>query len=100
VRADFILLSTFCLSVARDTDRLCRLIGVKVLKCPEGLHSRAFLLTTNSGMDVFAKLANPNAGPGHYTTASEVATRKYVRRDGPIFLDAKADGLAPSCLRV
>jgi hypothetical protein len=32
----------------------------------------------NNGMEVFAKLPNPNAGPAHYTTASEVATRKFV----------------------
>jgi hypothetical protein len=32
----------------------------------------------NNGAEIFAKLPNPNAGPAHYTTASEVATRKLV----------------------
>ncbi|KAI9691729.1 MAG: hypothetical protein M1822_007801 [Bathelium mastoideum] len=33
----------------------------------------------DNGMEVVAKLPNPNAGPTHYTTASEVATRKLLR---------------------
>ncbi|KAI9844282.1 MAG: hypothetical protein M1837_005692 [Sclerophora amabilis] len=32
----------------------------------------------DNGVEVFAKLPNPNAGPAHYTTASEVATRKIL----------------------
>lgn len=32
----------------------------------------------DNGMEVFAKLPNPNAGPARFTTASEVATRQFV----------------------
>jgi hypothetical protein len=33
----------------------------------------------DNGLEVFAKLPNPTAGPAYYTTASEVATREFVR---------------------
>lgn len=33
----------------------------------------------DNGYEVIAKLPNPNAGPPHYTTASEVATVNFVR---------------------
>lgn len=79
VRADFTLLST-SLVLGSDAYRPRCLIGVKVFKCAEGLHNKAFLLSMDNGIEVFAKLPNPNAGPAHYTTASEVATRKYVSR--------------------
>jgi hypothetical protein len=52
--------------------------GTKIVKVPEGLHNKAFILTMDNGMEVVAKLPNPNAGPARYTTASEVATRKMV----------------------
>lgn len=67
-----------------------------MLKCSEGLHNKAFLLTMDNGVEVFAKLPNPNAGPAHYTTASEVATRKFVSRITPILLDKLAEGSIPS----
>ncbi|OAX81715.1 hypothetical protein ACJ72_03935 [Emergomyces africanus] len=51
----------------------------KVLKCVEGLHNKALLLTMDNGKEVFAKLPNPNAGPARYLTASEVATREFLR---------------------
>lgn len=54
--------------------------GLKILKLTEGLHNKAFLLTMDNGMEVVAKLPNPNAGPATYTTASEVATRDMVCR--------------------
>lgn len=53
-------------------------IGIQILKCIEGLHNKAFILTMDNGAEVFAKLPNPNAGSAHYTTASEVATRQMV----------------------
>ncbi|EFE31294.1 uncharacterized protein ARB_01916 [Trichophyton benhamiae CBS 112371] len=53
--------------------------GTKILKCAEGLHNKAFLLTLDTGDEVFAKLPNPNAGPSRYLTASEVATREFLR---------------------
>ncbi|KAH7408181.1 phosphotransferase enzyme family protein [Phaeosphaeria sp. MPI-PUGE-AT-0046c] len=52
---------------------------IQVLKCIEGLHNKAFILTMDTGAQVLAKLPNPNAGPAHYTTASEVATRRMLR---------------------
>ncbi|KAF9736412.1 hypothetical protein PMIN07_008230 [Paraphaeosphaeria minitans] len=51
----------------------------RVLKCIEGLHNKAFILTMDNGAEVFAKLPNPNAGPSQYTTASEVATQQMLR---------------------
>jgi hypothetical protein len=58
-------------------------IGTKLLKCIEGQYNKAFVLTMDNGSEVVAKLPNPNAGPAFYTTASEVATRQFVR--GSIF---------------
>lgn len=54
------------------------LSGTRVLKCLEGLHNKAFILTMDHGVEVFAKLPNPSAGPARYTTASEVATYDMV----------------------
>ncbi|PIG82196.1 hypothetical protein AARAC_000158 [Aspergillus arachidicola] len=51
-----------------DGSRYC----TRVLKCLEGLHNKAFILTMDNGVEVFAKLSNPNAGPARYTTASEL----------------------------
>jgi hypothetical protein len=70
---------TVCLLILRCAFLLNSRIGSKVLKCIEGLHNKAFILTMDNGAEVFAKLPNPNAGPSHYTTASEVATRRMVR---------------------
>jgi hypothetical protein len=36
-----------------------------------------------NGRQLVVKIPNPNAGPAHYTTASEVATMQFVR-DSPI----------------
>ncbi|OJZ91270.1 hypothetical protein ASPFODRAFT_68133 [Aspergillus luchuensis CBS 106.47] len=52
---------------------------VKVLKCLEGQYNKAFVLTMINGEELVARLPNPNAGPSFYTTASEVATRHFVR---------------------
>ncbi|KAI9751507.1 MAG: hypothetical protein M4579_006043, partial [Chaenotheca gracillima] len=50
---------------------------IKVLKCVEGQYNKAFILTMDNHIEVFAKLPNPNAGPQFFTTASEVATRNF-----------------------
>ncbi|KAK2805490.1 hypothetical protein FQN51_000316 [Onygenales sp. PD_10] len=63
------------IDVAGDGAQSC----TKVLKCVEGLHNKALLLTLDNGEEVFAKLPNPNAGPARYLTASEVATREFLR---------------------
>lgn len=52
---------------------------VKLLKCVEGQFNKAFLLTMSNGLEVVARLPNPNAGPAFYTVASEVATRHFLR---------------------
>src|SRR6266516_2690915 len=52
--------------------------GTRVLKCREGLNNKAFVLTMDNDLEVFAKLPNPIAGPAYFTTASEVATREFV----------------------
>ncbi|PVH72795.1 hypothetical protein DL98DRAFT_470064 [Cadophora sp. DSE1049] len=52
---------------------------IKVLKCIEGQFNKAFLMTMDSGAEVLAKIPNPNVGSAFYTTASEVATRNFVR---------------------
>jgi hypothetical protein len=53
-------------------------LGIKVLKCLEGQYNKAFLMTMDNGVEVLAKIPNPNAGSAFYTTASEVATRSFV----------------------
>ncbi|KAJ5217349.1 hypothetical protein N7468_010357 [Penicillium chermesinum] len=52
---------------------------VKLLKCVEGQFNKAFLLTMSNGLEIIARLPNPNAGPAFYTVASEVATRHFLR---------------------
>ncbi|CZT12207.1 uncharacterized protein RCO7_10448 [Rhynchosporium graminicola] len=52
---------------------------VKLLKCIEGQYNKAFLMSMDNGAEVLVKLPNPNAGPAFYTTASEVATRQFLR---------------------
>jgi hypothetical protein len=69
---------TVCLFVLQGACLLNSRTGTKVLKCIEGLHNKAFVLTMDNGAEVCAKLPNPNAGPSRYTTASEVATRQVV----------------------
>ncbi|KAH6683961.1 phosphotransferase enzyme family protein [Halenospora varia] len=51
----------------------------KSKKYPDGLYSKAFLLTMDSGVEVVAKVPNPNAGLAHFTIASEVASMDFVR---------------------
>lgn len=57
---------------------LTKIPGIQVMKYREGQYNKAFLLTFDNGFEVVAKLPNPNAGPQHWTTASEVATMDYV----------------------
>lgn len=54
-------------------------LGVYAMKFQEGEYNKVFLLRMDNGYEVIAKLPNPNAGPPHYTTASEVATVNFVR---------------------
>lgn len=49
-----------------------------IRKYPDGLYSKAFLLTMEDGTEVVGKVPNPNAGRPYFTTASEVATMDFV----------------------
>jgi hypothetical protein len=51
---------------------------VSVVKYPDGMYSKAFLLTMEDGKQVVAKVPNLNAGLAHFTTASEFATMDFV----------------------
>ncbi|KKZ60631.1 hypothetical protein EMCG_04704 [[Emmonsia] crescens] len=50
---------------------------VRFEKYPDGMYNKAFGLTMDNGVQVVAKLPNPNAGRPHFTTASEVATMEF-----------------------
>ncbi|GFN11037.1 aminoglycoside phosphotransferase family protein [Aspergillus tubingensis] len=50
-----------------------------IFKLAEGGFNKVFLLRTNSGKEVIARIPTPIAGPPHYTTASEVATMAFLR---------------------
>ena len=55
---------------------------VDIKKCGEGNYNKVFRLTMHDGMTIIARIPNPNAGPPHYTTASEVATMDFVSKSG------------------
>ena len=59
---------------------------VGVEKLPEGDFNKTFLITMRDGLQVIAKVPNPNAGLPFYTTASEVATMEFVRMDSLIHI--------------
>jgi aminoglycoside phosphotransferase (APT) family kinase protein len=50
----------------------------EMIKLPEGLFNRAFLLTFDNGTEAVARLPTSLAGPPRLTTASEVATLKLM----------------------
>ncbi|KAM5454775.1 hypothetical protein MaudCBS49596_002072 [Microsporum audouinii] len=64
--------------VAADSIGAAQCISVK--KYPDGMFSKAFLLSMDDGREVVAKVPNPNAGLAHFTTASEVATMEFARK--------------------
>ena len=49
-----------------------------MLKISEGQYNKVFQLTMGNELEIVARLANPNAGRPHFTTASEVATMDFV----------------------
>ncbi|KAL5342729.1 kinase-like domain-containing protein [Aspergillus crustosus] len=59
---------------------------IAIKKYPDGTYNKAFLMTMDNGLEVVAKVPNPNAGIKHFTTASEVATMDFARRvlDTPV----------------
>lgn len=69
-----------------DMNALCgiaaKAVGVQrcinAIKCPDGLYNKSFVLTTDDGREVLAKVPNPNAGVRTWTTASEAATMVFV----------------------
>ena len=60
---------------AAGADAIC----VNVSKLSEGNFNKVFLATMQDGKQLIVKIPNPNSGPAHYTTASEVATMQFVR---------------------
>ncbi|KAG6061803.1 hypothetical protein E4U32_002807 [Claviceps aff. humidiphila group G2b] len=52
---------------------------LSIKKLPDGMYNRALLLSMDNGIEVVAKIPNPNAGQPHFTVASEVATMKFAR---------------------
>ncbi|RAH67227.1 phosphotransferase family protein [Aspergillus aculeatinus CBS 121060] len=52
-----------------------------ISKLPEGNFNKALLVTMRDDRQLVVKIPNPNAGPAHYTTASEVATMRYAREN-------------------
>lgn len=56
---------------------------IEVSKLPEGNFNKTFLMTMQTGLQVIARIPNPNAGRPHYTTASEVSTMDYVISSHP-----------------
>lgn len=69
-----------------DMDKLAQIAAsavdsrycVAIEKYPDGQYTKAFLMTMEDDKQVVAKVPNPNAGPDHLTTASEVATMEFV----------------------
>lgn len=57
---------------------------VSMTKVAEGGFNKVFRLVMNSGAVVIVRIPNPNAGPAHRITASEVATMDFVRCPGKI----------------
>jgi hypothetical protein len=51
---------------------------VSMAKLAEGGYNKVFRLVMDDGKSVLVRIPNPNAGPSFYTTASEVATVKFV----------------------
>lgn len=62
-----------------------------ISKYPDGMYNKAFLLTMDNGVQVFAKLPTPKAGLPHLTTASEVATMDFVSRSLCLFTSHRVD---------
>ncbi|KAL3489348.1 hypothetical protein BJX62DRAFT_252674 [Aspergillus germanicus] len=52
-------------------------VCVSLTKLPEGNSNKAFLATMRDGKELIIQIPNPNTGPAHYTTTSEVATMQY-----------------------
>ncbi|KAK6824069.1 hypothetical protein RU639_005023 [Aspergillus parasiticus] len=92
------LLAVAAQSIGNDATRCTH-----VMKYPEGLYNKAFLLTFSNGSEVVAKLPNPNAGPRTLTTTSEVATMEYVSsaiaRQIPELIWEGASNSGSSCSR-
>jgi hypothetical protein len=51
---------------------------MSIEKYPDDMYNKAILLTMDNGIQVVAKVPNPNAGNPHFTTAIEVATMDFV----------------------
>ncbi|KAI3291191.1 hypothetical protein DTO002I6_6024 [Penicillium roqueforti] len=63
-------------SVAADSIGAAQCISI--IKYPDGMFNKTFLMTMEDGREVVAKVPNPNAGVPHFTMASEFATTDFV----------------------
>lgn len=52
---------------------------ISMQKIAEGKYNKAFLLRTDHGQELIARIPNSNVGQTQYVTASEVATMDYAR---------------------
>lgn len=57
-----------------------------ILKLLDSNYSKTLLLTMDDGVQVVAKIPNPNAGRPHLTIASEVATMDFVSLSRPLVI--------------
>ncbi|KAJ5932236.1 kinase-like domain-containing protein [Penicillium verrucosum] len=60
---------------AAGNDAVC----LNLSRLPEGNFNKVFLATMQDGKQLVVKIPNRNAGPAHYTTASEVATMQFIQ---------------------
>ncbi|KAI1831050.1 hypothetical protein DTO013E5_6287 [Penicillium roqueforti] len=63
-------------SVAADSIGAAQCISI--IKYPDGMFNKTFLMTMEDGREVVAKVPNPNSGIPHFTMASEFATTDFV----------------------
>ncbi|KAI2715813.1 hypothetical protein CBS147354_7196 [Penicillium roqueforti] len=63
-------------SVAADSIGAAQCISI--IKYPDGMFNKTFLMTMEDGREVVAKVPNPNSGISHFTMASEFATTDFV----------------------
>jgi hypothetical protein len=69
-----------------DLDELARLAAeavdskycISIEKYPDRMYNKVFLLTMDDGAQIVVKILNSNVERPHLTTASEVATMKFV----------------------
>jgi hypothetical protein len=69
-------------SLKRVAEEVAQSTCTGMVKLPEGLFNRAFILQFSNGEELIARIPTPIAGPKRYMTASEVATIKLMEKVG------------------